>query len=138
MANQIFINLPVSDLRRSMDFFRHLGFDFNLQFTDELSACMIIGPNIYAMLLTEERFSDFTRKPISDAHEQTEVLIAIDAESRTAVDEMVRKAVEAGGSTYADPQDHGWMYGHSFADPDGHQWEVIFMDDAALPKNEKS
>jgi predicted lactoylglutathione lyase len=130
MANQIFINLPVSDLRRSMDFFRHLGFAFNLEFTDELSACMIIGPNIYAMLLTEERFSDFTRKPVSDAHQQTEVLIAIDADSRQEVDTMVRKAVEAGGTTYADPQDHGWMYGHSFADPDGHQWEVIFMDEA--------
>ena len=129
MANQIFINLPVSDLRRSMDFFRHLGFEFNLEFTDELSACMIMGPNIYAMLLTEERFSDFTRKPVSDAHQQTEVLIAIDADSRQEVDSMVRKAIEAGGSIYADPQDHGWMYGHGFADPDGHQWEVIFMDE---------
>lgn len=132
MANQIFVNLPVADLRRSMDFFRHLGFDFNLQFTDEKAACMIIGPNIYAMLLVHERFSDFTRKSISDAHEATEVLIAIDAGSRDEVDDMVRKAVEAGGHIYADPQDHGWMYGHSFADPDGHQWEVVYMDESAL------
>ena len=132
MAKQIFVNLPVSDLRRSMDFFRHLGFGFNLEFTDELSACMIIGPNIYAMLMTRERFSDFTRKPVSDAHQQTEVLIAIDAQSRQEVDTMVSKAIEAGGSIYADPQDHGWMYGHSFADPDGHQWEVIFMDEAEM------
>ncbi len=136
MTRQIFINLPVSDLRRSMDFFRHLGFDFNLDFTDEQAACMIIGPNIYAMLLTEERFSDFTRKPISDAHQQTEVLIAIDAESRQEVDDMISKAVEAGGSIYADPQDYGWMYGRSFADPDGHQWEVIFMDEEALAKQQ--
>ena len=132
MPNHIYINLPVSDLRRSMDFFRHLGFGFNLEFTDELSACMIIGPNIYAMLMTRERFSDFTRKPVSDAHQQTEVLIAIDAQSRQEVDTMVSKAIEAGGSIYADPQDHGWMYGHSFADPDGHQWEVIFMDEAEM------
>jgi hypothetical protein len=138
MANQIFVNLPVSDLRRSMDFFRHLGFSFNMQFTDEKAACLEIGPNIYAMLLVYERFADFTQKPISDAHESTEVLIAIDAESRQAVDDMIRKAIEGGGSIYADPQDHGWMYGHSFADPDGHQWEVIYMDEEALPKNDKS
>ncbi|MCU0381498.1 MAG: VOC family protein [Chitinophagaceae bacterium] len=138
MANQIFVNLPVSDLRRSMDFFRHLGFSFNMQFTDEKAACLEIGPNNYAMLLVYERLADFTQKPISDAHESTEVLIAIDAESRQAVDDMIRKAIEGGGSIYADPQDHGWMYGHSFADPDGHQWEVIYMDEEALPKNDKS
>jgi hypothetical protein len=133
MANQIFVNLPVADLRRSMDFFRHLGFRFNRQFTDEQAACLEIGPNIYAMLLVHERFADFTQKPISDANEVTKVLIAIDADSRAEVDEMIRKTAEAGGHIYADPQDHGWMYGHSFADPDGHQWEVIYMDESALP-----
>lgn len=134
MAKQIFINLPVRDLRVSMDFFTQLGFGFNLQFTDDKAACMIIGENIYAMLLVEDRFRDFTRKPIADARQCTEVLICIDAPSRDAVDEMVRNAVSAGGTTYADPMDHGWMYGHSFADPDGHQWEVAFMEEAALAR----
>lgn len=132
MATKIFVNLPVKDLNKSMDFFTQLGFTFNPQFTNHEAACMVIGENIFAMLLTEERFKDFTKKEISDAKKTTEVLIAIDAESREAVDDLVRKAVSAGGSLYADPQDHGWMYGHSFADPDGHQWEVLYMDEAAL------
>lgn len=132
MATKIFVNLPVKDLKRSMDFFTQLGFSFNPQFTNHEAASLIIGENIYAMLLTEERFKDFTRKEIADAKKTTEVLIAIDADSRQAVDDMVRKAVGAGGTLYADPQDHGWMYGHSFADPDGHQWEVLYMDEAAL------
>ena len=132
MVTKIFVNLPVKDLTRSMDFFTQLGFTFNPQFTNHEAACMVIGENIFAMLLTEERFKDFTKKEISDAKKTTEVLIAIDAESREAVDDLVRKAVSAGGSIYADPQDHGWMYGHSFADPDGHQWEVLYMDEAAL------
>jgi len=132
MATKIFLNLPVKDLNQSMDFFTQLGFSFNKQFTDHTAACLVIGENIYAMLLTEARFKDFTKKEIADATKTTEVLIAIDADSREAVDDMVRKAVAAGGSTYADPMDHGWMYGHSFADPDGHQWEVLYMDEAAL------
>jgi uncharacterized protein len=132
MATKIFVNLPVKDLNKSMDFFTQLGFTFNMQFTNHEAACMVIGENIFAMLLTEERFKDFTKKEISDAKKTTEVLIAIDAASRTEVDDLVRKAVSAGGSIYADPLDHGWMYGHSFADPDGHQWEVLYMDEAAL------
>lgn len=132
MATKIFVNLPVKDLKRSMDFFSSLGFTFNMQFTDEQAACMIIGENIFAMLLVEARFRDFTKKPVADATKSTEVLLALDAESREAVDEMVRRAVAAGGSVYADPMDHGWMYGHSFADPDGHQWEVMYMDEEAL------
>src|SRR5687768_7920341 len=128
MATQIYVNLPVKNLQRSIDFFTKLGFTFNQQFTDDKATCMIIGENIYAMLITEERFREFTKKPISDASKSTEVLIAIDAENREQVDDMVRKAVDAGGSLYNDPKDHGWMYYHSFADPDGHQWEVIYMD----------
>ncbi len=134
MASKIFVNLPVKDLKRSVEFFTRLGFTFNPQFTDEQAAAMIIGENIFAMLLVEKRFKDFTKKEISNAHETTEVLIAIDAESRAAVDEMVKKAVEAGGTVYADPQDHGWMYGHSFADIDGHQWEILYMDENAAPQ----
>lgn len=134
MANQIFVNLPVADLQKSIAFFSKIGFTFNPQFTDDKSTCMIIGQNIYAMLLVKERFKDFTKKEISDAHKTTEVLLAIDVPTRVAVDEMVRKAIEAGGTTYMEPQDHGWMYQHSFADLDGHQWEMIFMDESLLPK----
>ena len=136
MATKIFVNLPVRDLQRSIEFFSKLGFTFNPQFTDDKATCMIIGENIFAMLLVEERFKDFTRKPISDASKTTEVLIALDAESREKVDEIVKKAVEAGGSIYAESQDHGWMYGHSFADPDGHQWEILYMDESAIPQME--
>lgn len=132
MAKQIFVNFPVKDLNRSKEFFTALGFSINPQFTDDKAACVVIGENIYAMLLTEPFFKTFTRKEIADASKTTEVLIALDADSREAVDDMVRRAVDAGGSLYADPQDHGWMYQHSFADPDGHQWEVAYMDEAAL------
>jgi uncharacterized protein len=135
MATKIFVNLPVKDLKKSISFFTQLGFSFNPQFTDEQATCMIIGENIFAMLLVEERFKDFTKKPISDARKSTEVLLALDAESREAVDTMVKNAVKAGGSVYSDPQDHGWMYGHSFADPDGHQWEILYMDESAIPQN---
>lgn len=135
MATKIFVNLPVKDLKKSINFFTQLGFSFNPQFTDEQATCMIIGENIFAMLLVEERFKDFTKKPISDARKSTEVLLALDAASRADVDTMIGNAVKAGGSTYADPQDHGWMYGHSFADLDGHQWEILYMDESAIPQN---
>ncbi|OLY93180.1 hypothetical protein SAMN05444008_1224 [Cnuella takakiae] len=137
MATRIFVNLPVKDLQASIQFFTSLGFSFNPQFTDETATCMLIGENIFAMLLTEERFKDFTKKPIADAKQTTEVLLALDAPSREAVDTMVQQAAEAGGTIYAEPQDHGWMYGHSFADLDGHQWEVMFMDESALPQEER-
>ena len=132
MATKIFVNLPVKDLSKSIEFFTKLGFSFNPQFTDEQATCMILGENIFAMLMVEERFKDFTKKEICDAKKSTEVLIALDAESREKVDEIIKKAVAAGGSTYVEPQDHGWMYIHSFADPDGHQWEIAYMDESAL------
>lgn len=135
MPKQIYVNLPVKDLNRSIDFFTQLGFKFNRQFTDDKAACLVINEdNIYAMLLTEPFFKKFTRKKIADASKTTEVLIALDIESKEEVDKLVKKAVEAGGSLYADPQDHGWMYQHSFADPDGHQWELLYMDESKLPK----
>ena len=134
MSKQIFVNLPVKDLKKSMDFFSKLGFTFNPQFTDENAACMIIGENIYAMLLVESFFSTFTNKKISDATKTTEVLIAIDTESKELVDDMVKKAVAAGGTIYKEPADHGWMYQHSFADLDGHQWEVLYADESQIPK----
>lgn len=133
MAKQIFINLPVKDLNKSVAFFTKLGFSFNPQFTDEKATCMIIGENIFAMLLVEPFFKTFTKKEIANAHTSTEVLIALDATSRDEVKSMVSKAVAAGGTQYMDPQDHGWMYQHSFADLDGHQWEILYMDESALP-----
>ena len=134
MASKIFINLAVKDLKKSIDFFTTLGFSFNPQFTDEHATCMIIAENIFAMLVTEQRFKDFTKKEICNAHKNTEVLIAIDVDNREKVDEMVKIAVGAGGSIYMEPQDHGWMYGHSFADLDGHQWEIMYMDENAIPQ----
>lgn len=134
MPGKIFVNLPVKELKRSIDFFTHLGFSFNQQFTDDKAACLVINDgSIYAMLLTEPMFKTFTKKEIADASKTTEVLIAIDADSREQVDQLVKKAVEAGGSIYTEPADHGWMYQHSFADPDGHQWEILYMDESKLP-----
>lgn len=127
MATQIFVNLPVRQLDRSIDFFSKLGFAFNPQFTDETAACMVVDGNIYAMLLTHEKFKAFTPKDICDAHQSTEVLVCLSRESRAQVDEMVRNAVAAGGSTYSEPQDYGFMYSHGFQDPDGHIWELIHM-----------
>src|SRR6266487_5721880 len=134
MATQIFVNLPVKDLDKSKAFFEKLGFSINPQFTDDKAACLVIGENIFAMLLTEPFFKTFTKKEIADAKKTTEALIAIDAESREKVDDIVKKAVEAGGSVYRDAEDHGWMYGHSFADLDGHQWEILYMDKSAIPQ----
>lgn len=134
MSSKIFVNLPVKDLQKSIGFFTKLGYQFNPQFTDETATCMIISEQIYAMLLTEKKFKEFTKKEIADAKKTTEVLIALDLDSKEKVDEMVRKAREAGGSIYAEPQDHGWMYTHSFADLDGHQWEYLYIDENAIPQ----
>ncbi|HEY0916356.1 MAG TPA: lactoylglutathione lyase, partial [Solimonas sp.] len=98
MSTQIFVNLPVRDLPAAVDFFKQLGFGFNNQFTDDTAACMVIGDNIYAMLLTEAKFQTFTPKPICDARKSTEVLVCLSRDSREAVEEMVKKAVSAGGS----------------------------------------
>jgi len=128
MATQIFVNLAVKDLAKSKAFFEQLGYSFNPQFTDENAACMVISDTIYVMLLTEPFFKNFTSKDIVDAKKSTEVLVCLSAESRKHVDDIVRKAVAAGGRIYKDPQDHGFMYGHSFEDLDGHQWEFAFME----------
>lgn len=132
MAKKIFVNLPVRDLKKSMDFFRKLSFTFNAQFTDETAACMIVSEDIFVMLLTESKFKTFTPKPISDATKNTEVLVCLSAASRDEVNEIVRKAVAAGGTTYKEPQDHGFMYGHGFQDLDGHIWELAFMEPSAI------
>ncbi len=133
MKRKVFINLPVKDIKRSMDFFTGLGYQFNAQFADEKAACMVISDNIYAMLLTEEYFKTFTKKSVSNAKTSTEVLIALDADSREDVQKIITKAKESGAAIYADPQDQGWMYQHSFADLDGHQWEFVYMDESKMP-----
>lgn len=128
MVTNIFVNLPVKNLAHSIEFFGKLGFTFNPQFTDDSATCMIIGSNIFAMLLVEERFQGFSPKPISDARKDTEVLLALSVESREEVTAMVEKAVAAGGSTYSEPKDYGFMVQHGFEDLDGHIWEVFYMD----------
>lgn len=132
---QIFVNLPVKDLKRSVDFFTRLGYTFNPQFTDENATCMIVGPNIFVMLLVERYFKTFTHKAVADASKTTEVLVSVSAPSRARVDEMVALAVAGGGSTPRPSQDHGFMYQHGFEDLDGHIWEVVYMNpDAAEAK----
>jgi predicted lactoylglutathione lyase len=134
MSTKIFVNLPVKQLDKAMAFYTAIGFTNNPQFTDETAACMIVSEDIYVMLLTHPKFKQFTPKEISDATKTSEVLNCLSCESRADVDGMVWKAVAAGGSTFSDPQDHGFMYHHSFQDPDGHIWEVMWMDPAALQK----
>ena len=128
MVSKIFVNLPVKNLDKSIAFFTQLGFTFNPQFTDETATCMIVNEHIFVMLLTEAKFKTFTPKTISDAKKHTEVLTALLLESREKVEDMIRNAVAAGGSTYSEPQDYGFMYQHGFQDLDGHMWEPFFMD----------
>jgi len=134
MHKQIYVNLPVEDLPASVAFFRSLGFDFNPQFSNDKAASMVIGENIYAMLLVHDFFKGFTGKPICDARQTTEVLLCISCDSRAHVDELVAKAVAAGGLSPRPPQDHGFMYVHGFEDLDGHIWELMWMDMEAAAK----
>jgi predicted lactoylglutathione lyase len=132
MATKIFVNLPVKDLKKSMEFFTKLDFTFNPQFTDETAACMVVSEDIFVMLLTQDKFKTFTPKAICDATKSTEVLVCLSCESRDKVNEIVRKAVATGGTTYNEPQDHGFMYGHGFQDLDGHIWELMYMEPSAI------
>ena len=127
MHKQIYVNLPVKDLARSIAFFKALDFGFDPQFTNDKGACMVIGENIYAMLLDEAFFKTFITKPVCDATRSTEVLVCLSCESRAEVDGLVKKALGAGGASARPPQDHGVMYGHGFEDLDGHLWELIHM-----------
>ncbi|MCP3817613.1 VOC family protein [Streptomyces sp. A3M-1-3] len=132
MTTMIFVNLPVKNLETTKAFWSKLGYSFNDQFSDENSACLVISDTIYAMLLTEPRFKDFTKKEIADSSKSTEVVLCLSAESRAKVDELADGALGAGGSEANEPQDHGFMYGRSFQDPDGHLWEVMWMDPSAV------
>jgi predicted lactoylglutathione lyase len=129
MAKMIFVNLPVTDLVRSTAFYEAIGGEKNPQFSDDTASCIVLSKTIHVMLLTHDKYRQFTSKPIADAHSTSEVLICVSTDGRDAVDAMVDQAVSAGGK--GDPgtkQDFGFMYGRSFEDPDGHHWEVMWMD----------
>ncbi|MFF6978736.1 VOC family protein [Streptomyces sp. NPDC008343] len=128
----IFLNLPVNDLGASKKFFTELGYSINEQFSDDTTASVVISETIVAMVHTHEKYAQFTKKQITDATKSSEVLIALSSESREKVDELVEKAVAAGGSVTGETQDHGFMYGRAFDDLDGHTWEVVWMDPSAV------
>ncbi|WP_406173924.1 VOC family protein [Streptomyces sp. NBC_00996] len=128
----IFVNLPVADVDTSKKFFTELGYTINPQFTTDDCACVVISDTIIAMMLSKQRYADFTKKQIADATKTSEVLLCLSAESREKVDELVDDAIAAGGTATGEAQDHGFMYGRAFDDPDGHTWEVMWMDPAAV------
>ncbi len=130
-SHKLFVNIAVSDLARSMQFFRTLGFDFNPKFTDQNAACMVVSEDAYFMLLSEPFFRNFTTRTKCDTTTHTEALFAFSCDSRAEVDEFVNIALQAGASRAMDPVDHGFMYGSSFYDPDGHHFEVFWMDPVA-------
>jgi len=132
MATKIFVNLPVKDLNRSKDFFSQLGFTFNRQFTNEKAACMRVSDDIFVMLLIEDFFKTFTKKEIADATASTETIICLSATSKQEVDEIVSKAIAAGGLAPNSKQEYDFMYGHGFQDLDGHLWELMWMDEKAI------
>jgi predicted lactoylglutathione lyase len=128
MTRQMFVNLAVRDVKKSMAFFGVLGFTFDPKFTDENAACVIVNGGVSVMLLAERFFRTFTNRQPCDTASHTEGLFAISCDSREEVDAMVHRAIDTGGSYAMDPVDHGFMYGWSFYDLDGHHWEVFWMD----------
>lgn len=132
MSRMMFVNLPVSDLDRSMAFWTELGFSFNPQFTDETASCLVVSDLACVMLLTEKLFATFTGKEVVDATGHTETILALSAESREEADTLAGRALAAGGSASNPPQDEGYLYGRSFQDPDGHLWEILYLDPAAI------
>jgi predicted lactoylglutathione lyase len=132
MPKLIFVNLPVADLPRSVAFYEAVGAVRNPQFSDDTAACMVVSETISVMLLTHDKFGQFTPRPIADAHAATEVLLCVSCDSREAVDTFAEAALAHAGAEPRGPQDHGFMYGRSIADPDGHIWEPMWMDMAAL------
>jgi uncharacterized protein len=135
MATKIFVNLPVKDLKKSMDFFTKLGYTFNPQFTDETAACMVISDDIYTMLLTHAKFKEFTPNAICDATKSTEVLVCLSCDNREQVGELTSRALAAGGKRHSDPKDYGFMIQDGFQDLDGHIWELIYMDPSAIKQS---
>ncbi len=133
MSRKIFVNLPVRDLPRTKAFFAALGFEFDKRFTDEKATCMVLSDDGYVMLLTRERFAEFTKRPIGDATQQTSSMFALSCTSREEVDALLAKAIAAGGTSAGDAMDHGFMYLCRFYDLDGHHWEIFWMDPAQVP-----
>lgn len=132
-SRMIFVNLPVRNLDRSVEYFTKLGFRLNPQFTDETAACMLLNEQAYVMLLTEKRFKDFTKRDIWPASTHSEGIFALSAESRAEVDEFADAALQLGGKTAMEPMDLGMMYARSFYDLDGHHWEIMWMDMSQVP-----
>lgn len=134
MARQIFVNVPVKDLKKAVAFFTELGFTFDARFTDDNATCMIVGDTIFVMLLVEKFFKGFIPdREICDTSSSTEALLGITASSKDEVDRMVEQAVAAGGKEFREASDHGWMYARAFSDLDGHIWEVFHMDESRMP-----
>ncbi|MHB2169807.1 VOC family protein [Alsobacter sp. R-9] len=127
MATQIFVNLPVKDLAKSMAFFRELGFAFEPRFTNDKAGCMVVSETIYVMLLEETFFQGFTPKPVCDATKATEAIVCLSRDSREAVDDLVKRAVAAGATAPLEARDYGFMYQHGFVDPEGHIWELVHV-----------
>lgn len=136
MSTQIFVNLPIKDLNRSVEFFTKLGYTFNPKFTDEKATCMIVSDTIYIMLLTQPFFQTFTKKEIVDAHKAIECTICLSADTKNAVDEMISKAEAAGATIPNQASDYGFMYQHCFEDLDGHHWEFVWMDPNSAPEHQ--
>lgn len=133
-AKSIYVNLPIKDIHKTRDFWTKLGFAFNEQYSDDKALCLVLNDGlIYSMLLTQEMFSSFTNRAIADKN-TTQVLIAIEVDSREQVDEIIKLALKNGATRYRESADHGWMYYDSFADIDGHQWEILFTDPNQIKK----
>ncbi|MCH7398168.1 glyoxalase/bleomycin resistance/extradiol dioxygenase family protein [Belliella sp. DSM 107340] len=132
-VKSIYVNLPIKDIDKTKEFWTNLGFSFDEQFSDDKALCLVLNEGlIYAMLITHEFFGTFTNRPIADGS-TTQVLTAIEVESREEVDNIVKLAIENGATRYKDSSDHEWMYYDSFSDLDGHQWEVMFTDPSLIP-----
>lgn len=131
MPRMIFVNLPVADLDRSVAFYKAIGAEQNPRFTDETAAMMVFSDAIHVMLLTHDKFRQFTTKRIADSHDTVQMLLALSCDGREGVDDITGKALAAGGRETREKEDHGWMYGRAFEDPDGHTWEPMWMDVAA-------
>jgi len=134
MSRLLFLNLPVTDLAASREFFAELGFEFNEKFCDDGALCLVVSNQAYVMLLQRDRFAEFVTKPVADATEATALTVAISAEDREAVDAFAETALGAGAGAAKGPQDYGFMYQRSFHDLDGHLWEVAWMDPVAVEK----
>lgn len=128
MSRKLIINLATADLKAATDFYLKLGFGIHPLFSSASACCIVLCEHLYLMLLTPEKFSSFSPKPLVDSQQQTQVLNCLTCHSKAEVDELVQKAVNAGGKTYNQPQDHGAMYAHGFQDLDGHVWELLYME----------